>query len=1449
MNKTKIKTMLMFVLAILGGSVWADGESINIKFNSGTFDANTDYGCYPVKGSMWRVVGGGTTVDDSEIDNGVTVSYKTSATWSMSSSGFSAHMLLDSYLDDGVVNEGGTTITISGLDTTTFADYDLLIYVTADTTPNVGKHFRALTVNGTQYTYGKAGEDNWGTVHSYTKPIIGVNCLKVEGLHATAENNTLTIATPGIESGARGNGRACISAIQIVKANSIPTSVLDTATSQWTFENSIKDLRGSVASWTGDDNTENAFVDSLRKSESGVAYKAAKMSDALRPYANGYAWADQVTIAVYANIEKCPDNGVLVSSGGKTKLRKLNNTTIKFGGDSYFCSAELEKLSEGYHLIIASRDVTNGKLSLQIDGGEPVVFNNASDISNGIQIGAEWGDGTHSFTADGGAIIDDVLIWNKILNTDEISELVALYPAIVPVKLTGVGPHRISDLIENGLSSSDIISLENGAILNIDAIPTFKVPVISTGGITVKVTNPEITLEEAQEIIDLTGVEETTALEIGYRYGYAAEDGKEYARIFYGTFDMFWNTPTNWYVGTIDNGVEVTLIPQPEDTPPAPATVGSEKWDPVLIDGNLIGDNISDGEDGFKTVICTNVLEGWNLRLGVFNGVHVKIDEIKKLQSESANNNAGWVTVDETSKMTIGTLGSQGNNTFGGEFNIFGSLVVTEDFTAKGNNPGYNYSLGTHGKVEYQGLSLTEAGTRTHNIKSVILDLGDPELTGKTIISRQLIAFTNQVSQTFTYDSNGVTSTVDQAEVAFRASLANVGEYNFEVKADGYYVNYVAYNETDDVNVVSTWTPVDVNSQWTDETLWSNGRCPDSGDIVIDTSRLDADILLNIAQPFNSVIIMGNADYSTNVDFSNAPSRIEIYGKVSVEGVNPENLIFGTGSEVVINNVNPNDVTVPSGATVILNGADEESNIKSFGKFIVSQGGSLKTRGYIALTLESEINGEFDVCDGKAVVTSSDRKIKGPIYVRRGATLAPQTTDAFNYGGTQEMHIYGTLAMGSTRWTTGGSNTIYLYGGSAVTGGDNTQGNIDFNADGAGHIVVKRNMETDDTIVDFSAALRSTNNDNGTIAIDPGVTLIMSGKLINSRKITKNGAGHLVFDTPEGSEGGHIWVNEGTVGGKGFVYKITMAPGTVLQPELEGLSVNGFWMPEDSEGSIVLNSGRIDPERLSGSNYTLLTVKGQDSSLEADRINVSLGSRYESTISDKTISVTVKDGLPTNFLHYDFNNGATKELAAASDSGTIINYGGEADGGVSNGKSVKVCSGYTPHWGSYAANTSPLASQEITVTTVAKMKETGVVLWGLGNTNNNNPAFGLVALSANKVAIVTRNTAQEVEQMLTVDNTEDLTKGYHFFAIVANATGTTLHVDNLKSTTSKILPMNIGQKGQFGSFHGGAIGANKVSGDGFRLDDWAIYDSVLTENELKALRSRLTPRPFFIRVR
>ena len=147
------------------------------------------------------------------------------------------------------------------------------------------------------------------------------------------------------------------------------------------------------------------------------------------------------------------------------------------------------------------------------------------------------------------------------------------------------------------------------------------------------------------------------------------------------------------------------------------------------------------------------------------------------------------------------------------------------------------------------------------------------------------------------------------------------------------------------------------------------------------------------------------------------------------------------------------------------------------------------------------------------------------------------------------------------------------------------------------------------------------------------------------------------------------------------------------------------------------------------------------------------------------------------------------------------------------------------------------------------MKETGVILWGLGNTNNRNPALGLVVSNSTTVAVYARNEEGTVEEVVVVSGTKDLTKGYHFFAVVANASGTTLYVDNLSASSDKTISFAIGQQGQFGSFHGGAIGARKVGADGYYLDDWRVYDATLTADDIKTLRMQFVPPPLLIRIR
>lgn len=467
-----LKSFCLLMISAFASWSWAAGESINIKFNNGSFDNDTDYGCYPVKGSEWQIAcngasgrSGGEKEGTITLKDGVSVHYSTSAHWTVATAGINT--LLDAYLDDGAVGGHGTTITVSGLDTTMYANYDVLIYMTADTTPTQSKHFKAPTVNGKQYTLGGQGTDNWGSVHSLGRPRIGINCLPVYGLQATESNNELTISVPSLTQNDRINGRASISAIQILPAGKIQPyepSIFDSAISEWTFESSKGDLRGKVSAWAWNYVDTGVYVDSLRKDTAGIAYKAAKITSDFHPGV-AYDWGDDdatYTIATYVNLEKCSNNGAVVSVGGNALLRKKDAKTIQFGDKddtSRSVEAGIPHLSSGYHLIVAKKSPNS--LSLKIDNEEMITVNNTFTLSNGLQMGVRWGGGFQAYDDNGnGPIIDDVVIWKKKLTDDEMSQLVACYPVKYPTL------SMEADTDESGaLSWSEITAVVGGSIV------------------------------------------------------------------------------------------------------------------------------------------------------------------------------------------------------------------------------------------------------------------------------------------------------------------------------------------------------------------------------------------------------------------------------------------------------------------------------------------------------------------------------------------------------------------------------------------------------------------------------------------------------------------------------------------------------------------------------------------------------------------------------------------------------------------------------------------------------------------------------------------------------------------------------------------------------------------------------------------------------------------------
>ena len=154
----------------------------------------------------------------------------------------------------------------------------------------------------------------------------------------------------------------------------------------------------------------------------------------------------------------------------------------------------------------------------------------------------------------------------------------------------------------------------------------------------------------------------------------------------------------------------------------------------------------------------------------------------------------------------------------------------------------------------------------------------------------------------------------------------------------------------------------------------------------------------------------------------------------------------------------------------------------------------------------------------------------------------------------------------------------------------------------------------------------------------------------------------------------------------------------------------------------------------------------------------------------------------------------------------------------------------------------------MTVTTMLKVKEANnTILWNFGS--GWDVGMALIAKDSSTMSVVSWTGGAAGSDVVSVAGIADLMDKWHLVTIVANANGTTLYVDGTSATVGTVLPATIDGKGQFGSIHGTAKNYNAVSGNGFLLDDWRVYDAALTAKEVKALKRELNPDPLFIRLR
>ena len=259
-----------------------------------------------------------------------------------------------------------------------------------------------------------------------------------------------------------------------------------------------------------------------------------------------------------------------------------------------------------------------------------------------------------------------------------------------------------------------------------------------------------------------------------------------FSHAFAGSVDGSWETLGNWHdiSGSRWAAYTQTLAPH----------ITGSNYEPVLFDGTLM-DGLEAGADGHKEVTA-NALEGWTTRLGLFNGVRVTVDQVKKQQGGC------WYMVDETSQLVMNRNTRAGNN--GGDVDLYvaapDGIVYSSDFDFTGC-ASVNYHFKGEGSVKYVAGPTKGA----HKISRVILPADAPKSSLKKLIKRKLVAFgTGSGFVTFDLSAAEVTSLnstltmtkftpPEEEPEATLTTDAAFGTYQLTQEADGVYITYVGY--------------------------------------------------------------------------------------------------------------------------------------------------------------------------------------------------------------------------------------------------------------------------------------------------------------------------------------------------------------------------------------------------------------------------------------------------------------------------------------------------------------------------------------------------------------------------------------------------------------------------------------------------------------------------------
>lgn len=394
-----------------------------------------------------------------------------------------------------------------------------------------------------------------------------------------------------------------------------------------------------------------------------------------------------------------------------------------------------------------------------------------------------------------------------------------------------------------------------------------------------------------------------------------------------------------------------------------PAKSGDNTWDPILFDGNTININASMS------------VEGWNLRMGLYNGANVTMNTFVKYQGDTTM----WMTVDETSQLTVGGFGG-GNITDNQVIKLSvakaNGITWNVGLTSGNANNTFEYYLKGAGSVSYQAVSAAN-----HKIK-----MADVTLSGTSqVASKTLVSFTSS-SKTFSAD----------------ATIKRLNSSGTDLNDDAHVAT---------VNTTGTTTLTTSDAVGTCELVQTS-----TGIVLYWVDGDPADLNPTVYKPSISINFTTGTSLSTAADVGISEYAIPGTSWNNLIGNNGSlNTVTGVDSTGVASTISGANVTISgtrgywkyddnSGATTLYNGYIDDRNNGSDTPTVVVEG-----IPYYSYKLVVYFSNDTDGVNFGYITVNGDKYYKGD----NGATVACEGTSSDKWGSADH-----------TAWTEGGNYLV-----------------------------------------------------------------------------------------------------------------------------------------------------------------------------------------------------------------------------------------------------------------------------------------------------------------------------------------------------------------------------------------------------------------------------------------